>query len=146
MPFQPEPGMIRWKMHFISSPAKVFAALATDAGRARFWAESAPENRGMISFHMLNYAPFAGRVLAREEPWLFVLAYFGTIVKFSLQPDGAGGTELLLVATEVTESARMEMAAGWVSVLMAMKAAVDHGVDLRNHDANRSWLDGYADN
>jgi hypothetical protein len=47
---------------------------------------------------------------------------------------------------EIDESIRMEMAAGWVSVLMAMKAAVDHGVDLRNHDASRSWSNGYADN
>jgi hypothetical protein len=29
---------------------------------------------------------------------------------------------------------------------MAMKAAVDHGVDLRNHDPSRSWVTGYADN
>lgn len=48
--------------------------------------------------------------------------------------------------SKVDESIRMEMAAGWVSVLMAMKAAVDHGVDLRNHDESRTWGDGYADN
>jgi len=36
--------------------------------------------------------------------------------------------------------------AGWVSVLMALKAAVDHGVDLRNHDPQRTWDQGYADN
>jgi hypothetical protein len=29
---------------------------------------------------------------------------------------------------------------------MAMKAAVDHGVDLRNHDGSRAWRAGYADN
>lgn len=37
------------------------------------------------------------------------------------------------------------MTAGWVSVLMAMKAAVDHGVDPRNHDEERPWVRGYAD-
>lgn len=52
------------------------------------------------------------------------LEYFGTIVEFSLQDE----------------------VAGWVSVLMAMKAAVDHGVDLRTHDESRTWGDGYADN
>jgi hypothetical protein len=31
-------------------------------------------------------------------------------------------------------------------VLLCMKAAVDHGVDLRNHDEKRSWWQGYADN
>jgi hypothetical protein len=29
---------------------------------------------------------------------------------------------------------------------MAMKAAVDFGVDLRNHDESRAWNSGYADN
>ncbi len=51
-----------------------------------------------------------------------------------------------MVATEVDESIRMEMIAEWVSVLMAMKATVDHDVDLRNHDKSRAWGNGYADN
>ena len=146
MTFQGEPGVIRWRMHFVSSPAEVFAALATDAGRATYWAESAPEVDGVITFHILNYDPFAGRILKREEPGLFAVEYFGTVVEFSLSSDGAGGTDLSLTATHVDETIRWEMTAGWVSVLMAMKAAVDHGVDLRNHDSSRSWGDGYADN
>jgi hypothetical protein len=39
-----------------------------------------------------------------------------------------------------------ETRAGWVSVLLALKAAADHGVDLRNHDPARTWETGYADN
>jgi uncharacterized protein YndB with AHSA1/START domain len=146
MSFQSEKGAIRWKMHFASPPEKVFAALATDAGRARYWAESAPEVDGSITFHILNYDPFSGRILSKREPSLFKLEYFGTIVEFSLRSDDKGGTDLLVVASEVDESIRMEMIAGWVSVLMAMKAAVDHNVDLRNHDASRAWGDGYVDN
>lgn len=38
------------------------------------------------------------------------------------------------------------MIAGWVSVLMAMKAAVDFGIDLRNHDSDMAWAQGFADN
>lgn len=146
MPFQAEPGVILWRMHFRSAPDKVFAALATDAGRARYWAEAAPEINGVITFHILNYEPFSGRVLVKRAPSQFKIEYFGTIVEFSLASDGAGGTDLALVATEVDESIRMEMVAGWVSVLMAMKAAVDHDVDLRNHDSSRAWGNGYADN
>ena len=41
---------------------------------------------------------------------------------------------------------RSEVTAGWVSVLLAMKAAVDYGVDLRNHDETRTWSSGFADN
>ena len=67
-------------------------------------------------------------------------------MSFQLDDDGDGGTDLSLVAEVPNESSRMEFAAGWVSVLLAMKAAVDFGVDLRNHDAQRSWSQGYADN
>jgi uncharacterized protein YndB with AHSA1/START domain len=146
MPFQSEPGIIRWKMHFVSPPEAVFDALATDAGRESYWAESAPERDGRIEFHILNYEPFSGQVLHHERPRVFALEYFGTVTEFRLEADGRGGTDLSLLATEVDESIRMEMVAGWVSVLMAMKAAVDHGMDLRNHDSSRSWVDGYADN
>lgn len=146
MSFQAEKGVIRWKMHFASPQEKVFTALATDAGRAGYWAESAPEVNGEVTFHILNYEPFSGRILKREVPSLFALEYFGTVVEFSLQDDGKGGTDLSLTATQVDESIWMEMVAGWVSVLMALKAAVDYGVDLRNHDAARAWDNGYADN
>jgi hypothetical protein len=47
------------------------------------------------------------------------------------------------VATAFTGA---EVLPGWVSVLMALKAYVDHGVDLRNHDAARTWDQGYCDN
>ena len=146
MSFQAETSIIRWNMHFVSPRNKVFSALSTGEGRARYWAESAPEVDGEITFRILGYEPFSGRVLKKKAPSLFALEYFGTIVEFSLRDDGKGGTDLSLVATQVDEAIRMEMVAGWVSVLMAMKAAVDHGVDLRNHDETRAWGNGYADN
>jgi hypothetical protein len=43
-------------------------------------------------------------------------------------------------------SCRLEVIAGWVSVQLALKAAVDFGVDLRTHDPARSWDQGYAEN
>ena len=124
----------------------VYEALATDDGRATYWAERAPERDGTIEFHILNYPVSTGRVLHREHPRRFVVEYFGTVVSFKLDDDGYGGTDLSLVAEVPDESSRMEFAAGWVSVLLALKAAVDFGVDLRNHDPQRSWSQGYADN
>lgn len=146
MPFQSEFGTIRWKMHLASSRVRVFDALSTDEGRARFWAESAPETEGEIAFTFLNHKPVSGRVLATQFPSMFKVEYFGSVVTFVLEEDGAGGTDLTLVATGVDESSRGEVTAGWVSVLMALKAGVDFGVDLRNHDSTRTWGDGYADN
>ena len=146
MSFQKDLGVIRWRLHFASPPSKVFDALSTDGGRARFWAESAPEVGGSITFHFLDYPPYTGRVLQREPPSVFAVDYFGATTTFTLVGDGAGGTDLELVATNVDEAMRAEVTAGWVSVLMAMKAAVDHGIDLRNHDLARTWQRGYADN
>lgn len=146
MSFQSTTGAITWRMHFLSPPAEVFRALATSEGRSSFWAEQAPERDGTVIFHIIGYPPFSGRILESTEPRIFALEYFGTKVRFELEPDGRSGTDLKLVATEVDESIRWEMVAGWVSVLMAMKAAVDHGVDLRNHDESRTWGAGYADN
>ncbi len=146
MSFQAEKNTIRWKMHFNSPPEKVYDALATDSGRAGYWAESAPERDGEITFHILNYDPYSGKVLEKVRPSLFKLKYFGTVTEFRLESDKKGGTDLTLEATRVDESYRIEMVAGWVSVLMAMKAWVDHSVDLRNHDPDRGWAQGYADN
>ena len=48
-----------------------------------------------------------------------------------------------LVAENVPEQWRIQTVAGWVKVLMSPKAAVDFGVDLRNHDLDRTWDDGF---
>lgn len=146
MSFQSEPGVIRWKLHFASPREIVYDALATDTGRSQYWAESAIERNGVISFQILGYQPYTSKILLQNKPSIFKLEYFGTTVEFALQDVVSGGTDLYLCATQVNESIRMEMAAGWVSVLMAMKAAVDHGVDLRNHSELRSWNNGYLDN
>lgn len=94
------------------------------------------QNEAHVIRWRMHFRVAAGRCLRRAFHRL----------RFGLKSDGAGGTDLHLIATEVPESSRMEMVAGWVSVLMAMKAAVDHGVDLRNHDSSRAWEQGYADN
>ena len=146
MEFQSDPDTIRWKIHFQSPRDKVFEALATNSGRARFWAESAPEKDGVVTFHFLNHPPISGRILASEPPTRFTVEYFDAVVDFRLADDGAGGTDLTLVSKGDAPEQRTEIIAGWVSVLMTMKAAVDFDVDLRNHDPSRTWSQGYADN
>ena len=146
MNFQVESRTILWNLHFRSSPQKVFDALTTDAGRAKYWAESTQEKDGHVTFHIYNYPPFTGKILAKEAPYLFELEYFGTIVKFNLKSDGQTGTILHLRAEVSDDTLREEMTAGWVSVLMAMKAAVEFEVDLRNHDPDMAWVQGFADN
>jgi hypothetical protein len=73
--------------------------------------------------------------------------YFGgSTTTFELAADGAGGTDLALTDAGVLDADRPEVIAGWVSVLMALKAAADFDVDLRDHDSRRTWDEGYAEN
>ena len=144
--FQNTKGTVRWKLHFSSSPAKVFVALSTDEGRKRYWAESAIEKNGKIHYVFLNDLENEGEVLEAIPGKEYSVTYFGWKVSFLLEPDGVGGTDMEMVAQGIPESERVEVIAGWVSWLMAMKASVDYGIDLRNHDKKRTWFDGYVDN
>ena len=134
--------MIRWRLHLASPPEAVHALLATDEGRSRFWAESAVAREGAIAFRFPDGSSDDGRILANDPPALFEVEYFGSPARFELAPDSAGGTDLTLTHGDDHPDTRP----GWVSVLMALKAAVDFGVDLRNHDPSRSWDQGFVDN
>jgi uncharacterized protein YndB with AHSA1/START domain len=147
MSFQPDPTTITWRLHLRSAPAVVYELLATDAGRARFWAEQAVERDGAIEFIFPGGQRWRGAILERQPPRRFgVIYYGGSTTTFDLNDDGAGGTELTLNDVGVPEADRVEVIAGWVSVLMALKAAADFGVDLRNHDRRRTWEQGYVEN
>jgi hypothetical protein len=133
---------VRWRIHLTSAPEKVHRLLTTDQGRARFWAETTSEANGAIDFRFPDGALSRAPVRADEAPHLFVIDYLGHETRFDIVSDGAGGTDLTLT----TADADRETYAGWVSVLLALKAAADFAVDLRNHDPARTWRDGYADN
>ncbi len=138
-------GPIRWHMHIPAAPEKVWDALDTDAGRAAFWAESAPERDGVVHFRFINGYRCESRVLERRAPALWVIDYIGGPARFELQPDGRGGTDLTLTHEGIGADEWNEVHAGWLNVLFPLKAWVAHGIDLRNHDGQRSWDQGYAD-
>ena len=138
-------GPIRWRMHIPVPPARVYDALATDAGRASFWAESAVEHGGMIDFRFANGHQYRAQILERRRPRRFALHYFEGRVVFELDASADGGTELFLVHTDVGHAHWNEVHAGWLNVLFPLKAMLAFGVDLRNHDPARSWDQGYAD-
>ena len=52
----------------------------------------------------------------------------------------------MLTDQGIPENDRSEVLAGWVSVLMALKASVDFGIDLRNHNPKWTWDEGYVEN
>lgn len=147
MSFQDNPDAIRWRLHLKSPIENVFQTVATDAGRASFWAESAIEHEQVIHFIFPNGVTWDARILQNAPPHLYSVQYYGnSVATFMLEEDSQGGTDLTLTDTGVPSQDRTEVIVGWVSVLMALKAALDFGVDLRGHDINRHWDNGYVEN
>lgn len=138
-------GPIRWRMHIPAPPERVFAVLDSDDGRAAFWAESAVEIEDQIEFRFINGYTCRSKILKRRSPEVFSIDYMGGRVQFELTSDGSGGTDLLLTHHNVAPGEWNEVHAGWLNVLFPLKAWLTHGVDLRNHDRERSWDKGYAD-
>jgi hypothetical protein len=65
--------------------AEVYRFLASDDGRARFWAESARATNGVITFQFPNGLTATGRSLEQAPSYRFVLEYLGgSIVTFEL--------------------------------------------------------------
>ncbi len=143
----PPEGTIRWRVALRSARGTVFGFLATAEGRAQFWAEEAPERDGTIHFRFPNGERLEAQVIECLPPRRFALRYFaGSRVTFSLTDDNTGGCVVTLEEHGLTPGQERENAPGWVSVLLALKAAADHGVDLRNHDPRRTWGQGFVDN
>jgi uncharacterized protein YndB with AHSA1/START domain len=138
---------VRWRIHLASSPEAVYELLSTGEGRARFWAESAAAEDGAVAFEFPDGTRWVGRVVEADPPRRFSVEYLGnSTASFTIEADDAGGTDLTIEETGVPPDWIGENRAGWVSVLLTLKAAADFGVDLRNHDASRSWSQGYCDN
>lgn len=136
---------IVWRLHLRSGPDKVYEALTTGAGRRSFWAESAEEEDGLIHFRFINGIEERSAIITRERPRLFEIRYFGSLVRFDIVPDGSGGTDLTMTNSDYDPGLRDALLPGWLNVLLPMKAMLDFGVDLRNHDPARTWDEGYVD-
>jgi len=147
MVLQEDTNDIRWRLHLKSPPEMVYWMLATDEGRACFWAEAAQERDGMIDWRWPGGQTARTRVLDKRPPVRFAVEYYGgSTVTFDLAGDAHGGTVLTMTDSGVRPEWHTEVAAGWVSVLMALKAAVDFNVDLRNHSPEYHWDNGFVDN
>ena len=144
--FQPEPDRIRWRVHFRKTPDVVYEYLTSPEKRKLYWAESAEEQDGIIHFRFLKEVENHARILEKGPGRFFKLEYFGTLVSFELSTCDGGGCDMTVECEQFEKNERWEFVAGWVSWLLTMKAAVDFGVDLRNHDPERTWFDGFADN
>ena len=137
---------VAWRVMLPVAREAVFAALDGREGRESFWAESAPERDGAIHFTFPNGEATISRIVRREPPSLYEFDYFGSPTKIELEAAGEEATVLSLEARNVPEEDYLDVYAGWVSVLMAMKCWMATGYDLRNHDSNRSWDQKFVEN
>ena len=137
---------IRWKLHLKSSPQQVFKYLSESKFLEKYWAEKVTIEDGFISFEFINGWVFKSKILKSTPNSIFEIDYSNTTVRFELNGDENNGTDLELTNTNIPAEEYQDMHAGWLSVLMALKAAVDFDIDLRNHDNSRSWDHGYVDN
>lgn len=136
-----------WRVHLRASVDEVWRRLTTPEGRESFWAEESPAvGEGEIAFRFPNGQRTRAVILEASAPTRLVIRYFGLRTDFDLTPDGEGGTDLALTSDEGPPDERDDVRAGWVSVLLALKASIESGVDLRNHDARRTWDQGFVDN
>ena len=136
---------INWKIHLKSSPQKVYEFLSTDSGREKFWAESCIEENGYVHFKFINGQEYIAKILV-NSPSFFELEYCNSIVKFEMLPADMGGTDLILNNYGVSDEDYLDNYAGWLSVLFALKGAVDFGIDFRNHDPQRTWDNHFVEN
>ena len=137
---------IIWKLYLRSHPKLVFELLNSEEGRAKFWAEQAEEIDNSIHFVFPNGQFYKAKIIKRVAFKEFQLDYFNSLVKFQLELTNNGGTELTLVNENIPENEYLEVYAGWVSVLLNLKAVADFQCDLRNHDQNRTWDQRYVGN
>jgi len=127
-------GVAQWKAHFSSGPAEVYRALSTPLGRSRYWAETADERDQVIRFVLSDGRTDDARIAHAVKDELYQLNYFGRTVTFTLAADESGGTDLTLSCDD--PGGRHD--ADHVALLLRLKAFVDFGVDLRNHDTSRT--------
>ena len=138
---------ITWKVHLNSSPEIIYNFLNSNEGREKFWATKAIEEDGYIHFVFPNGFNWKGKILERKSPKVFKINYIdNSVTSFKLVSDLKGGTDLTLTDENVEKQWEIEVNAGWVSVLMSLKGAIDFGIDLRNNDPHRTWDKNYCDN
>lgn len=137
---------ILWKIHCSSQASKLFFLVSSSEGRSRFWAENAKEENGIIHFQFINGQNTQSPILEKVQDEKFSLLYFNSLVIFRFIGSKEGGVDVILENINVLSEVFEETKAGWVSVLLALKAYADFGVDLRNHNLNKSWDDHFVDN
>ncbi|MBS0000354.1 MAG: hypothetical protein KFF73_15335 [Cyclobacteriaceae bacterium] len=134
------------KIRLRADPQKLFKCLTADGEREKYWAEKSVELDGKIFFTFPNGITIHSRIITTIPPRIFEIEYFDSLVRFEIFPLPENGCILELINERIPDQEWSEQYAGWVSVLMSLKAYVDFGVDLRNHHPEYTWDQMFIDN
>ena len=144
MPIPSTADTVLWRIHCRTHRDRVFALFDSDDGRASFWSASAVEVDGVIQFRAKNGNRWESPIVERI-PGRRLSINYGGLVTFDLEDAEDDGTDLTLTHTGFDPQDRDDVLAGWINILLPLKARADFDVDLRNSDPARDWAHGYVD-
>jgi uncharacterized protein YndB with AHSA1/START domain len=133
-----------WRLFLKSSRERVWKALVESEQHCKYWCEASKQTAQGFELRFINGQVASVSIVSADENRILAFEYFGSRVTITLQP-AAGGIELALVNEGVPAGEWPEVYAGWLNVLLPLKAWVDFGIDLRNHDPKRTWEQHYVD-
>ena len=146
-------SQFRQKIEIEVSPEKVFKAWTDPKMIVKWFVVKAviePRKNGHLYFEWLAGDKLDTRILAIRRPTKLVFPFGskGEKVAVSIRKKGKGSlVELHQYDLKTTPKDRVQMhlgcREGWAFFLTNLKAFLEHGVDLRSHDAGRSYRQGY---
>lgn len=124
MTIQYGPNELQWRVHLNATPEGVYELLSTDGGRESFWAESSKAFNDEVSLAFPDLSTTTVRILLEHPPHVLEMDYFGVPTRFVMQRAGEHSTVLEVTASNVPAHDMVDLAAGWVSVLLNLKAVI----------------------
>jgi uncharacterized protein YndB with AHSA1/START domain len=142
---------INMSVKLATSRDRVWQALTTPSGITSWWSERAeiePSDGGLLRLLFPNRRMLDSKVIMCRPPHFLSFVYFGgTRASFEVTSHPAGGSVVTVSDSGFSsQEDYAETLAHWASVLLALKAFLDFGVDLRNHTSAFNWEKGYVDN
>jgi uncharacterized protein YndB with AHSA1/START domain len=134
-----------------ASRERVWQGLTTPSGITSWWAERAeiqPADGGLLRLVFPNRRMLDSKVVMCRPLQLMSFVYFGgTRAQFELEALPQGGTAVTVTDRGFSsQEDYAETMAHWTSVLLALKAHLDFGIDMRNHNPSFNWEHGFVDN
>jgi hypothetical protein len=143
---QPSASFTSWRVHLLAPRELVFDLITPEFEPGPYRASSAGRLDGENGWLAPEGAHLKDATLDLTPPRRIVARYAGGgVATLELSDDGRGGTVLRLTDVGQQAEDRTELVAGWVSVLLALKASVDFSLDLRDHDRRTFWTGAYLE-